>query len=287
MADTTRFVWYELMTADMEAAGAFYAKVMGWGTREASTPGMAYTVFTSGGASVSGLMKLPEEARRMGATPSWMGYVGTKDVDGTASRITSLGGTVLVPPQEIPSVSRFSVLADAQTAPLGLLHWLMPDLGQAADMTALGRVGWYELLATDPKEALIFYREAFGWHEEGAVEIAPDEECHFFSDRGETIGGVLTKPSAVLAPFWLYYFNVGDIEEAAIRVTTGGGEILSIPQKGPRGAWALHCMDPEGVMFGLVGTRSQVGSKHEVSSEVRWSSEWRGLSSRGRLLITN
>src|SRR3954452_1985961 len=179
MVGTARFVWYELMTADMEAARAFYAKVIGWDSREPSTPDIGYAVFTSGGASVSGLMKLSEEARRTGVTPNWMGYIGTRDVDGTTSRITSLGGVVLIPPQEIPSVSRFSVLTDAQTAPLGLLHWLMPDSGQAADMTALGCVGWYELLAANPEKALNFYAEAFGWHKEGIVEIGADEQCYF------------------------------------------------------------------------------------------------------------
>ena len=31
-----RFVWYELMTTDVAAAKAFYAKVVGWGTEDAS-----------------------------------------------------------------------------------------------------------------------------------------------------------------------------------------------------------------------------------------------------------
>src|SRR3954451_17435474 len=76
------FVWYELMTTDMEAAKAFYADVVGWGTRDASMPGMAYTLFTAGGAAVGGLMVLPEDARKkMGAKPSWIGYVGVNDVD--------------------------------------------------------------------------------------------------------------------------------------------------------------------------------------------------------------
>ena len=42
------FVWYELMTTDMEAAKAFYADVVGWGTQDASMPGMPYTLFTAG-----------------------------------------------------------------------------------------------------------------------------------------------------------------------------------------------------------------------------------------------
>ena len=42
-------------------------------------------------------MDLPEEARKMGATPRWMGYVGVNDVDATADRIKRLGGAVYVP----------------------------------------------------------------------------------------------------------------------------------------------------------------------------------------------
>ena len=82
-----RFAWYELITTDMAAAQAFYTKVVGWGAQDASTPGLPYTLFTAGKASVSGLMDLPEEARRMGATPRWMGYVGVKDVDATVDRL--------------------------------------------------------------------------------------------------------------------------------------------------------------------------------------------------------
>jgi predicted enzyme related to lactoylglutathione lyase len=45
-----RFVWYELMAHDTEAAKAFYTKVVGWSTQDASVPGMAYTMFTDGPA---------------------------------------------------------------------------------------------------------------------------------------------------------------------------------------------------------------------------------------------
>ena len=49
MADSHgRFIWYELTTTDMQAAKAFYAAVVGWGTRDASMAGMPYTVFTAG-----------------------------------------------------------------------------------------------------------------------------------------------------------------------------------------------------------------------------------------------
>ena len=77
-------------------------------------------MFTARDASVSGLMDLPEEARKMGATPRWMGYVSVKDVDATADRIKRLGGAVYVPPTN-SNIGRISVVADPQTATLALV----------------------------------------------------------------------------------------------------------------------------------------------------------------------
>ena len=53
-----RFVWYELMTSDVDAAKVFYADVVGWGTKDVSMPGMGYTIFTAGSASACGLLDL-------------------------------------------------------------------------------------------------------------------------------------------------------------------------------------------------------------------------------------
>src|SRR5262245_2520694 len=69
------FAWYELMTTDVAAAAAFYGTVVGWDVKDASTPELAYTVVAAGDAPVGGLMDLPEEGRRLGATPRWVGYV--------------------------------------------------------------------------------------------------------------------------------------------------------------------------------------------------------------------
>jgi predicted enzyme related to lactoylglutathione lyase len=254
-----RFVWYELMTTDMEAAKAFYANVVGWGTRDASMPGRAYTLFTAGEASVSGLMVLPEDARKkMGAKPTWIGYVGVNDVDATADRIKRLGGTVHVPPQEIPNISRFSVVADPQMATLALFKWLKPGQVEPAELSAPGRVGWHELLAADWEQALAFYGELFGWQKADA-DTGEMGTYALFSAGGQTIGGMFTKPAMVPVPFWLYYFNIGDIDAAAKRVKAGRGQILNGPIAVPGGNWIVQCTDPQGAMFALVGKRSHDG----------------------------
>ena len=161
-----RFVWYELMTTDMEAATGFYTKVVGWGTQDVSMPGMAYTLFTVAGSSVSGLMSLPEDAKKLGEKPSWIGYVGVDDVDAAANQIERLGGAVYVPPQNILDISRFSVVADPQMATLALVQWLKPRREQPAEPSAPGRIRWHELFAADWEKVFAFYGDLFGWQKE-------------------------------------------------------------------------------------------------------------------------
>ena len=247
-----RFVWYELLTTDMEAAKAFYTDVVGWGTRDASMPGLPYTLFTAGETSVSGLMDLPEDARKMDAKPSWIGYVGITDVDATVARIKQLGGAVHVPPLDILNKSRFSIVADPQMATLALFKWLQPGDEQPAQPYKRGHVSWHELLADDWEKAWPFYSEIFGW-QKAETDDGPMGTYQLFFAGGETIGGMFTKPPTVPVPFWLYYFNVGDINAAVKRVEAGSGQILRGPSEVPGGTLVVHCMDPQGAIFALVG----------------------------------
>jgi len=253
-----RFVWYELATTNVEAAKAFYAEVVGWGTQDASMPGAAYTLFTAGGDPVSGVTGLPEDARRWGLRPGWLGYVGVNDVDAAADRIRELGGALHVPPKEVPNVSRFSIAVDPQMATIAIFKWLNAAQAQPTDMDALGRVGWHELLAADWERAWAFYRELFGWRK-ADVDTGAVGTYQLFSAGGQTIGGMFTKPPSEPVPFWLYYFNVGDIDEAMKRVKAGNGQMLSGPIEVPGNRWIIQCTDPQGAIFALVGKRRHNG----------------------------
>jgi uncharacterized protein len=246
------FIWYELMTTDIEAAIAFYAKVVGWSMRNASVPGMSYTLLTMGEATIGGLLRLPEDARRTGAQPRWLGYVGVDDVDASARRILQLGGAVYIPPADIPEIGRFSVVADPQAATLALIRWLSPGGLPVDALDKPGRVGWHELLAADGDKAFAFYSALFGWQK---VEAEIDPMYRLFAAAGQTIGGMFTKPPILAIPLWLYYFNTGDIGAAAGRVTAGGGQILEGPVDLPGGSRVARCMDPQGAMFALIEKR--------------------------------
>jgi hypothetical protein len=231
-------------------------------------------VFTSEQTPVGGLMDLPAEARKMGATPRWMGYVDVSDVDATADRIKRLGGAVYVPATD-SNIGRISVVADPQTTTFGLIKGLKPGSRGQNDLGKPGCVGWHELLAADWRKALAFYGEVFGWQKAG-VDVDPVDTYQLFSADGQTIGGMFTKRPEDPLPFWLFYFNVDDIDAAAERVKTGGGQVFKGPLELPSGGWIARCRDPQGGAFALQGDRSQQG--------FGWSTEWDGISSRGKLV---
>jgi len=278
----SRFAWYELLTTDMAAAKAFYRDVVGWDARDASTPDMAYSLLTFSDVPVAGLMELPEEGRRMGATPRWVGYVAVDDVDATADRLRRLGGVVFVPPTD-SNIGRVSIVADPQTATLALVGGLKPDLRRAAPHEP-GQVGWHELLAADGAKAFAFYRELFGWQKAQAeTETVPMESYQLFAAGGVTMGGMFTKLARVRVPFWLYYFNVADVARSAEHVRAGGGQVAQGPTELPDGSWIVRCIDPQGAMFALQGKSSQ-RSVEQPAAQLGWSAEWGGFASRGRVI---
>jgi predicted enzyme related to lactoylglutathione lyase len=278
-----RFAWYELLTTDVAAASDFYGKVVGWGATDGSTPELAYTVLTAGEVPVGGLMELPEEGRRQGATPRWVGYVAVDDIDATASQIRRRGGAVLLPPTD-SNIGRVSVVADPQKATFALVEGLTYGPQQPGGLDELGHVGWHELLAQDRSRIFDFYGELFDWQKDSGETDATDF-YQLFSSAGQTIGGMLTKLPSVPQPCWLYYFNVDDIGTAAKRVNDAGGRILQGPIELTDGCWIARCADPQGALFALQGARGPKDTEHPSASEVAWSAKWGGIASQGRMVL--
>jgi predicted enzyme related to lactoylglutathione lyase len=250
-----RFVWYELMTTDVEAAKTFYAKVVGWNVEDASMPGMIYTLFKAGDANVAGLMILTEDARKMGVPPCWTGYVAVDDVDAGSDQVKKLGGAIHVAPSDIPGVGRFAIVADPQGAVLALFKGTTPDQAPPVTFGAPGHAGWHELMASNWEKALAFYTTMFGWQKGDTVDIGPMGKYQLFAVGEQPIGGMFNKPAEVPVPSWLYYFSIDAIDAGAERVKSSGGKIINGPMEVPGGMWIVQCIDPQGAMFALVAPK--------------------------------
>jgi len=275
-----RFVWYELLTTDYAAARSFYADVMGWGSRDASTRDFAYSQFVRGEVPLCGLMELPAEALKMGATPRWVGYLEVPDIDDITARFGRLGGSVHVPPTD-SNIGRIAIVADPQMATFALVEGptMMPDT--TVEETC---VGWHELFASSAPTAFAFYRELFGWQSVSSETAGGMDSYQLFSSGGRATGGMFTKQPQVPFPFWLYYFNVPDVDVAAKRVQAAGGQIMQGPVAMPDGSAIIRCVDAQGAMFALQGARRDQDARDTPATELAWSAEWGGFASRGRLI---
>jgi predicted enzyme related to lactoylglutathione lyase len=116
------FSWAELATPDVEGAKRFYTGLLGWTTMLAPVEGMSYTLVKAGDEQIAGIMGVQCEAGEM--PPHWGVYITVDDVDATARKAEELGGTVLMPPTDIPNVGRFSALRDPQGVAFSVITYL-------------------------------------------------------------------------------------------------------------------------------------------------------------------
>ncbi len=248
------FVWYELLTQDVEAAKAFYGAVVGWTMQDWPMPGMTYSLFSADSSAVGGMMRMPQDASDAGMKPFWGTYIAADDVDAAAEHLQLRGGAIHKPPNDIPEVGRFAVVADPQGAMFNLFKPSRP--GERSVSSSPGQVGWHELHAKDWSRVWEFYSDMFGWQKGQAVDMGPMGTYQTFMIGSTQSGAMFNSPDAERASFWLIYFNVGDIDAAGQRLIKAGGRITAGPHQVPGGRWILQAVDPQGAVFALLGSKT-------------------------------
>lgn len=240
------FVWYELATTDVDAAVRFYGDVVGWGTERFGGPESGYRIWKAGDMGIGGVMQ------QEGA-PRWLAYVYVDDVDARARQAVALGGKNPMAPRDLPTVGRIAVVADPQGAAIAMIKPDGPDRPPPATVPP-GHVVWRELLTDDPVAALRFYGELFGWREIRALDMGANGAYHIYGKGEREFGGMMRRPPGYpLAPHFLHYVHVADLDAAIERVRRGGGQVWMGPMPIPTGERIAQCADPQGAAFALHG----------------------------------
>lgn len=115
------FCWNELATTNYESCKTFYTELFGWQIKENEpVAGMTYNEISIDGKKQFGGMY--QMGKEFGDAPShWIAYVAVDDVDASAAKVTELGGSVCVPPTDIPNTGRFCVVNDPSGATFSLI----------------------------------------------------------------------------------------------------------------------------------------------------------------------
>jgi uncharacterized protein len=250
------FIWYELVTNDVDKAVTFYKKVVGWDIKDSGMPGMKYMLFGKDGKDVGGMMTWAGAGAPELPT-QWMGHIHTAKLDEELKAVTGDGGTIVRPAQDIPGVGRFAVVLDPQKVKYLLFEPGKGDVPPRLGQMAVGNVGWHELLTDDQAKAFDYYSKHYGWQKDTAHDMgAMGTYQTFRTDKPLYTGGMMNRKGPGMPegipPHWQFYFTVDDIEAAQKRVIEAGGEIVLPPMDVPGGSRILQATDDQKGHFALM-----------------------------------
>jgi predicted enzyme related to lactoylglutathione lyase len=256
------FIWYELITPDLAAAGAFYKAVIGFAIGDKNAmDGMDYRMIVrDDGGFAGGAMALTPDMAGDGMQPRWMPYLFVENVDAEIEAIKSEGGTLFMPGTDIPGVGRIAMLADPQGIPIYIMTPTPPeDAGDATsdvfDPEKPQHVRWNELASPDQAGSLAFYAKHFGFEFNDKMSMGDMGDYCFIHHHGQTLGAVMQRQNPQQPALWLQYFGVPSLMAAKAKVEANGGTVVMGPMEVPGGDWIIVCVDPQGAGFGLVGPK--------------------------------
>ena len=254
-----RWVWGDLVTADVAAAADFYGKVFGWtyetygGEDDLDT----YTLVLADGLPIGGMVF--DERAMKGKVPSarWVGLVSVADVGAAADEVTKGGGKVVYAPTMLGLRGETAIFQDPEGTFFGVVrskHGDPPDyFGDLHEWV------WLDLWTEDVERAAKFYSAVAGYQVLPLPDTGPRHGVHLVSG-GYVRAGVMQKAGARDSAVWLPYVRVADAKAAADKARAAGGKVLREPVSIGRAIVAIIA-DPTGAPIGIAQLLDQEASR--------------------------
>ena len=249
---TGTFCWPELATTDQNAAKKFYSSLFGWSIKDTDMgPHGVYTIFTLNGKDAAALYTLMPDMVKNGVPPNWASYITVENTDQAIEKAKSLGGKVLMGPQDVMDHGRMAVLQDPQGAAFCL--WQAKGTPGIGIFGEPGSLAWTQLNATDTAAAKKFYTGLIGWQtKDDPMSGAPGMYTTFLKSDGMA-GGMMPMPPGSPAPaHWLPYFASADVDATVSKASSLGGKTFVPPTDIPNVGRFAVLADPQGAMFALI-----------------------------------
>ena len=238
--------WIDLITPDLDSALAFYRAVFGWEYDIGSPEYGGYTNARLGQRATAGLSGMQPDSPPMPA--AWTMYFATDTAAADVARAEELGAKVVFPPLVIGEFGTMAVCEDPTGATFGF--WQAGQHVGSEVTEEPGSAAWYEVYASDAKQARDFYTALLG----ATVDTMPGDMEYYVLKHGEQelCGIMQIDPSwSDFHPQWGTYFSVANTDESAAVITKHGGKLLSDIEDTPFGRMATVA-DPGGATFKII-----------------------------------
>ncbi|MFC6009495.1 VOC family protein [Nocardia lasii] len=239
--------WVDVQVDDTTAARNFYSTLFGWEIQDAGPDSGGYLMATLNGRAVAGIG--PKQSAS--APSAWVTYISADDVDAVAGQIAAAGGSVPMAPMDVGEAGRMAIAADPGGAIFGL--WQAGKSIGVEIVNVDGALTWNDLHTTEYKAAQDFYKKIYDYT---YTEVGDGKEV-VYSIFGipqapkERVGGVAQAPKLDTPPYWLAWFQVGDVD-ATIKTATELGAKVVLPAKTSPTGRAGVLRAPQGEVFSVV-----------------------------------
>ena len=233
-----KFVWFDLLTEDVQGAQNFYSELFGWRVEGQSSD---YIVIYAGDKPIGGIA--PHESKDSEVLESlWLASLSVENVDRAVSATKSRYGKVLDGPFDVKGRGRMAVIQDPEGAELILLR---AAGGDPVDETVKsGEWLWVDLFTRDAKTANEFYGSLAGYTAQ-TVKTEEDHSYNLLEKDDRAFAGVVEIPWEDVEPNWLPYVKVDDLEGTiSLAENLGGVLILRLEN-------VAVIADPTGGVFGI------------------------------------
>lgn len=244
------FCWTECATSDVDGAKAFYSQVFDLEIEETTIPGGTYVQFLKRGKYVAGLAQQQDHERQQGIPPHWNTYIAVDDADLMAKEAEQLGATIAAPAFDVLESGRMAVVIDPTGAAIGF--WQAKEHIGAQIYAEDGTLAWFELMTPEPKRAIEFYTQLFGY----GTQDFPIESGTYtvLTHKGEQAVGIMTPPQAEMLAVWTPYFQVADADATLEKATRLGANAMmpvteTETQDVGRFSWIT---DPQGAVVAFI-----------------------------------
>ncbi len=234
-----KFIWHDLLTADVEKAEDFYGSLLGWSFVKQGS----YTVIMNKKQVIGGIVEVQPRDKKVHAA-RWLASLSVPDVEKAVAIVRRFGGVINEGPVEMENRGRGALIRDPQGAQLVLLH---AQGGDPEDVDPeIGSWLWVELLTNNSQASLKFYEEL------GGYEIIEWEKDYWLlKNENKWRGGIRFISEKELEVRWIPTVRVADTVVTSQYAEMLGGRTLIKPGDVSHNESAALIEDPSGALFAV------------------------------------
>jgi len=237
-----KFVWYDLLSPEVEKSAAFYAELLGWEAAKEPEQAGVRTFFLKG-YPIATIFEREGDAQ-------WLCSISVEDVDKAETVAQANGGLVVLNADDMPNRGRMAVIKDPQGAPFAVLA---SSSGDPMDFApAEGEWLGGELWTTNVNKAVGFYVTLAGY-EVREVDVHAKVKYRTLFKDNELRAGVVSLLYKRVTPQWVPYVAVADVQQTVAKAEQLGGEVLIRPDLSVKEGRVALIKDPAGAVFGVQG----------------------------------